>query len=153
MRNKKVNWCLVLFLVGMLLLVGGCTGGPSVPISAEPVGVKYEGWGISLDGGDWRGSSLTVKLTITNFGPRRTLDPHGFGYSMKLVAIDSTNKVVEAKGASFLGKSSYHKEYYPEESWSGSLSFKMSPYSGETKLYLTRFSGTRKCLLFNLGSP
>lgn len=121
-----------------------------------------EDWAISLDGGGWKGSTLTVKLTITNLGPRRN-----FGYASfidvgpELAVIDSTGKLVEPwvptpdimKGEFFISYPPYTKEFYPGESWSGSLKFEMSTYSGTTKLYMTRYYHVRRYFLFNLGSP
>ncbi len=112
----------------------------------------YEGWAVSLDGGYWKGSTLIVKVTITNLGPRRSTHP--LGESVSLVVIDSTNKIVEPEGTDPIKGSPFDKEFYPKESWSGALKFEMSPYSGETKLYMTRFSGhARRYFLFDLGSP
>ncbi|MBA7601589.1 hypothetical protein ES703_08665 [subsurface metagenome] len=120
-----------------------------------------EDWAISLGGGGWQGSTLIVELTITNLGPRRN-----FGYASllevgpELVVIDSTGKLIEpwvrepdiSKGELFV-LPPYTREFYPNESWSGSLKFEMSPYSGETGLYMTRFYHTRQYFLFDLGSP
>lgn len=125
-------------------------------------------WAISLDGGGWKGSTLTVKLTITNLGPRR-----GFGYAgpdvgPELVAIDSTGKLVEPwvpeyswedlaralqRGESLQLYPPYTKEFYPNESWTGTLKFEMSPYSGRTGLYITRYYHASKLFLFDLGEP
>jgi len=129
---------------------------------AEPKPVaEAENWKIQLDGKSWKGSTVTVKLTITNLGSRRN-----FGYASlmdvgpELVVIDSTGKLVEPwvpepnikKGELFIFPP-YTREFYPDESWSGSLKFEMSPYSGETKLYMTRFYHVRQYFLFDLGSP
>jgi len=99
-------------------------------------------------------------LTITNLGPRRNFGYAGFDVGPQIVAIDSTSKLVEpwvpepdfSKGELF-HLPPYTKEYYPNESWSGTLKFEMSPYSGETKLYMTRYYHARKYFLFNLGKP
>ena len=112
----------------------------------------YEDWTFELIGGRWKGSTLTVEVTITNNGRRRSTHP--LGESLSLVAIDSTGKLVEPEGTSPAGVSPFDKEFYPKESWSGDLVFEMSPYSGRTKLYMTRFAGhARKYLLFDLGRP
>jgi len=119
-----------------------------------------ENWKIQLDNISWKGSTLTVKLTITNLGPRRNFGYAGFDVGPELAVIDSTGKLVEPwvpepdirKGKLFF-LPPYTKEFYPKESWSGSLKFEMSPYSGETKLYMTRYYHTRKYFLFNLGEP
>lgn len=126
-------------------------------------------WNISLDGGGWKGSTLTAKLTITNLGPRRnfgggtwyegiyTGDPDS---GPELVAIDSTNKLVEP----WMPESTtiweihyppYTKEFYPNESWTGSLKFEMSSYSGRTGLYMmtVRYQHEYHYFLFDLGEP
>jgi len=120
-----------------------------------------EGWRVSLDGGGWNGGTLTVKLTITNLGNRRCfglcnlLDP-----GPELVAIDGTGKLVEpwvqdpdfSKGELFVFPP-HTKEFYPDESWTGTLKFELSPYSGKTALYMTRYSHTRRYFLFDVGQP
>lgn len=123
--------------------------------------VVAEDWKIQLDGRSWKGSTVTVELTITNLGPRRNL---GLASLMdagpELVAIDSTEKIVEPwvpepdiSEGELLVFPPYTREFYPNESWSGSLKFEMSPYSGETGLYMTRFYHQRRYFLFDLGSP
>ncbi len=120
-----------------------------------------EDWEFQLDDSRWRGGTLTVQLKITNLGPRRNFGLVSFMFpGPELVAIDSTNKMAEpwvldpdfSKGELFR-LPPYTKEYYSNESWSGSLRFEMSPYSGETRLYMTRFTHTRKYFLFNVGEP
>jgi len=120
-----------------------------------------EDWKISLDGGGWKDGTVTIKLTITNLGPRR-----GFGYyslldvGPELVAIDSTGKLVEPwarepdfRKGELLIFPPYTKEFYPNESWTGTLKFELSPYSGKTGLYMTRYYHVRKYFLFDLGEP
>ena len=137
-----------------------------IPPSQEEVA---DNWAIRLNGGGWNGGTVTVKLTITNLGARRA-----FGYASllepgpQLVAIDSTGKLVEPwvpeyswedvaraiqKGESLQTEPLYTKEFYPNESWTGSLKFEMSPYSGRTGLYMTRYYHVRKYFLFDLGEP
>jgi hypothetical protein len=120
-----------------------------------------DNWAIRLNGGGWNGGTATVKLTITDLGNRRCfglcslLDP-----GPELVAIDSTGKLVEpwvrepdfSKGE-LLVFPPYTKEFYPNESWSGTLKFELSPYSGKTRLYMTEYSHTRRYFLFDLGEP
>lgn len=126
-----------------------------------------EDWKISLDGGGWKGSTLTVKLTITNLGPRRNFGGGTWGDGIyfagpdsgpDLVAIDSTNKLV----APWMPESiweihypPYTQEFYPNESWTGSLKFEMSSYSGKTGLYMTtvRYQHEYHHFLFDVGEP
>lgn len=119
-----------------------------------------EDWAISLDGGGWKNSTLIVELTITNLGARRNFGYAGFDVGPELIAIDSTGKIVEPwvpepdfKKGELFSFPPYTREFYPNESWSGSLKFEMSPYSGKTKLYMTRFYHARRYFLFDLGSP
>ena len=128
-----------------------------------------EDWKFSLDGGGWSGGTVTVKLTITNLGPRR-----GFGYyslldvGPELAAIDSTGKLVEPwvpeyswedvaraiqKGETLQTEPAYTREFYPNESWTGTLKFELSPYSGKTGLYMTEEYHILKYFLFDLGEP
>lgn len=124
-----------------------------------------KGWAISLNGGGWKEGTLTIEVTITNLGDRRC-----FGYFCSglypgpdLIAIDSTGKLVEpwvrdpeiSKGELWVVHP-YAKEFYPNESWTGTLKFELSKYSGETKLYLgyqDSYHWYRKYLLFDLGEP
>jgi len=128
-----------------------------------------ESWNIRLDGGGWNGGTVTVRLTITNLGPRRA-----FGYASllepgpQLAAIDSTGKLVEPwvpeyswedvaraiqNGEALQTDPLYTKEFYPNESWTGTLKFELSPYSGKTRLYMTRYYHVTKYFLFDLGEP
>lgn len=118
-------------------------------------------WFITLDGGGWTGSTATVELTITNHGPRRVLGYYSlFNVGPELVAIDSTGKLVESwvrepdynKGELWVVPS-YTKEFYPDESWTGTLRFEMSLYSGKTKLYMTRYYHASRRFLFDIGEP
>jgi hypothetical protein len=120
-----------------------------------------DNWEFQLDDSSWTGGTVTVKIKITNLGSRRNFGLVNFLYpGPELLAIDNTNKWVEpwvpepdfTKGE-LLRLPPYTKEYYPKESWSGSLRFELSLYSGETKLYMTRYSHTRRAFLFNLGEP
>jgi len=151
---------------------GKLTGGDRVvaydwdskKVITEPKAVVVaDNWEIQLDGKSWKGSTVTVKLTITNLGPRRNFGMMAsFLYpGPELVAIDSTEKAVEPwvptpsidemrEGILFYVPP-YTREFYPNESWSGSLKFEMSPYSGETKLYIRFYQ--RPYFLFDLGSP
>lgn len=130
-------------------------------VVTPPVEPKVvENWNIQLDNTSWKGGTLTIVLTITNLGSRRNFGYAGFDVGPEIAAIDSTGKLVEpwvpepdfSKGELF-HLPSYTKEFYPNESWSGTLKFEMSLYSGETKLYMTRYYHTRKYFLFNLGEP
>lgn len=120
-----------------------------------------ESWHIRLDGGGWNGGTATIRLTITNLGNRRCfglcslLDP-----GPELVAMDSTGKLVEPwvrepdfSRGELLVFPPYTKEFYPNETWSGTLKFELSPYSGKTWLYMTEYSHTRRYPLFDLGEP
>jgi len=117
-------------------------------------------WAISLDGGGWKDSTLIVELTITNLGPRRNFGYAGLDVGPELVVIDSTGKLIEPwvpepdiEKGELLVFPPYTREFYPNESWTGSLKFEMSPYSGETKLYMTRYYHMSQYFLFDLGCP
>jgi len=119
-----------------------------------------EDWKIQLNGSSWTGSMVTVRLTITNLGPRRNFGYAGFNVGPEICAIDSTNKIIEPwvrepdyRKGEIIIRPGYTKEFYPNESWSGTLRFQMSPYSGETKLYMTKHYHQIKYSLFNLGKP
>ncbi len=115
-------------------------------------------WSVSLDGGKWESNIATVKVSLCNRAEVRRY----FMLNYKLVAIDSTGKVIEpwtCKPGSDKGEftsglfATYDKEFYPNECWAGELMFTLSPYSGETGLYITRFNHQRKYMLFTFGSP
>lgn len=131
-----------------------------IPPTIESKVKVIEDWKIQLEGSSWLGSTVTVRLTITNLGSRRNFGYAGFNVGPEICAIDSTNKIIEPwvpepdirKGEMFY-LPPYTKEFYPNESWSGTLKFEMSPYSGETKLYMTRYYHADKYFLFDLGEP
>jgi len=111
--------------------------------------ITIDDWEISLEGGGWKGSTVTVKLTITNLGRRRYFGPDIYQPGPQIVAIDSTDKFVFPH----FETSSYYKEFYPNESWAGTLRYEMSPYCGRTRLYMTRYTYTHNDYLFDLGQP
>jgi len=123
---------------------------------------EVENWKFSLNGGGWKGGTLTVQLTITNLGSRRCFGELGpcLWSGPELAAIDSTGKLVEpwvpepdfSKGQ-LLSLPAYTREFYPNESWTGTLKFELSPYSGETGLYMTENYAIRKYFLFDVGEP
>lgn len=125
---------------------------------------SIDNWFITLDDGGWKGSTLYVELTITNLGSRRNFGAFG----PRLIAIDSTGKEIDPwlpeyswkdiaeaikEGRTLQTKPPYHKEYYPNEKWSGEVKFEMSPYSGKTGLYIRLFGYPQKHYLFDLGEP
>jgi hypothetical protein len=126
---------------------------------------EVEDWRISVDGGGWKGGTLTVELTITNLGLRRNFGDvelcinqqlWGQNSGPELVAVDSTQKVVkpwvpESTTIWDIHCPPYTKEFYPNESWTGSLKFEMSSYSGRTALYLDQHGNTY--FLFYVGEP
>jgi len=137
------------------------SGASSTKPTTTTQAILIDNWQIQLVRSSWKGSTLNVDLTITNLGPRRNfglaslIDP-----GPELAVIDSTGKRIDpwvrqpdfSKGE-LMTVPPYTKEYYPNESWSGNLKFEMSPYSGETTLYIGRYSWTRTAPLFSLGSP
>lgn len=130
---------------------------PTTPIKVT----RIDNWEFSLYKARWDEGTVIVNLAITNHSSRRN-----FGYASfidvgpELAAIDHTGKLVEPwvrppdfqKGELFTVPS-YTKEFYPEERWEGELKFRMSPYSKDVKLYITRYYHSRKAFLFDLGSP
>jgi len=117
-----------------------------------------DGWVVRLDGGGWKGSTVIVDITITNLGKRRAFGYAGLSPGPQLAAIDSTNKLAEPSTPRATWREPfpvppYTKEFYPNESWSGRLKFEMSPYSGQTKLYMTRYYHVNKVFLFDLRAP
>lgn len=123
--------------------------------------ILIDNWQIQLISSSWKVSTLNVSLKITNTGPRRNFGSVSlFDPGPELAVIDSTGKRIDpwvpepnySKGE-LMTVPSYTKEYYPDESWTGNLKFEMSPYSGETKLYIGRYSWTQTVYLFSLGSP
>jgi hypothetical protein len=113
---------------------------------------EVENWKFSLNGGGWKGGTLTVQLTITNLGPRRCFGELGpcIWSGPELAAIDSTGKLAEPSVSAL---PPYAREFYPNESWTGTLKYELSPYSGQTGLYMTENYAIRKYFLFNLGEP
>jgi hypothetical protein len=132
----------------------GVTAGYDVEISPGQ-SKAVDDWLFSLNGGGWKGGNLTVKITITNLSSRRIFDAADLLGGIRFAAIDSTDKVVEPTlpGGESLYFVVYEKEFYPNESWTGTLIFEMSPYSGRTGLYITRWQFTERHCLFDLGEP
>lgn len=114
-----------------------------------------DNWFISLDGGGWKGGTLILEIAITNLNSRRIFGAADMFGGERFAAIDSTDKIVTPK---LPGDESpyfvlYNKEFYPDEKWTGTLVFEMSPYSGSTRVYLTRYNHNRRYFLFDVGEP
>lgn len=137
--------------------LGGLTG---YDVEILPSQEKIvDDWAIRLNGGGWDGDIVTVKLTITNLGDRRC-----FGLcnlwepGPELVAIDSTDKLVKpwvrepdvSKFRFYFPP--YTMEFDPSDSWTGTLRFKLSPYSENVGLYIT-WNSVTNYFLFDLGEP
>jgi hypothetical protein len=137
----------------------------AVPEEAKPTKVIVVGnWKFQINSLNWDGSTININLTITNLGTRRTFgyfeEPN---YGDELAVIDSTDKLIKAWSPEPKSKEEllkevfsgypYEKEYYPNESWTGNLTFVMSPYSGKTSLYYGQYYWTKEYNLFDLGAP
>lgn len=107
---------------------------------------SIDSWFVSLDGGGWKGETLTVEISVVNRGSRRLFPSALLLAGRAFVAIDSTDKVVEPD------RVLYGKEFYPSEKWAGSFVFEMSPYSGRTRVYLIGWHG-KWYSLFDVGEP
>ena len=114
-----------------------------------------DNWFISLNGGGWNGGTLTIEISITNLGSRRMFGVADIFGGERFAAIDSTDKIVEPKlqGGESPYFVLYNKEFYPDEKWTGTLVFAMSPYSGATNIYLTRWNHNTRYFLFDVGEP
>ncbi len=154
--NKSTRLYLTITLMLGLLLSTSCSALPltlqsyDVTIYPGQLGV-YDSWFISLSGGGWKNGTLELELTISNNGPRRNFGYVGISPGPQLVTIDSTGKLVEPEGNPF--SLWYAREFYPNEIYSGSLKFQMSPYSGKTGLYITKYYHARRYLLFDVEQP
>jgi len=126
----------------------------AITVTPTPTEKIVNNWLFQRNSYKWNGGELTVNMKIVNYGQRRNLEtiPQSLN-SLQFVAVDSTNKWVTARG-----NPSCYKEYYPEESWTGNLTFDLSEYSGSTTLYLGSFYGgiyleRLVTPLFDVGSP
>jgi len=124
-----------------------------------------EDWQVTLNSVSWEGGTAIVDVTIVNLAERRYFGAMSNWLSPgpELAAIDSTGKLAdtwvptptaeEMQSGVMLYWPPYNREFYPRESWSGTLRYELSPYSGETFLYMTKNYHQRKAQLFSLGSP
>lgn len=103
-------------------------------------------WQFDLLHTKWDKNTVNIKIQVTNLAVRRIFGL--LGKKDELATIDSTGKIIEPSYPR-----EYFKEFYPQEPWVGELTFTMSPYSGNTKLYLLQWDGTRQYILFDLGLP
>jgi len=145
-----------------------CKSDPNNPIDTNTINY-YGSWKFDLLCYKWDKNILIVNFKMTNLGGRVTVGGYPFLDSniIEIIAIDSTGKQVSAECKqrsitneqdwidTFNGKQlyTYQKEYYTGESWSGTLKFDMSSYSGKTGLYASYFSDGELKYIFDVGSP
>ncbi len=150
MKHKRYYWILAIILCTSVLYLGCNLLDRSYDSVIEPdqMEVTSNGgtWLVSLDGGGWRGGTITVDLTITNIGTNLA-SFSDFMTIVGLVAKDSYGKEIKGKTGWY-----YAKEVYPGDSVSGRITFAFNPKSGPTKLYFSRWISTR-IYIFELGSP
>lgn len=151
MSKTKIVVVLVVVFCTSLVYLGCELVGGSYDILVPPNQsrlINHNGgdWKITLDRGGWRGSTVTVEITITNVGSNLATFSSLFT-SIGMVAVDSYGKPIKAKTGWYESK-----EMYPGDSVSGKMKFAFSFKSGETKLYLSKWTATRYDL-FDLGSP
>jgi len=124
--------------------------GQSAPSSVPRHTVIVGNWQYTLERASWKGSELTVKLTIINIG--RNPDYFGCPYvgtGGEIVAIDLYKQIVETD---FPCGDFYNEQYYPQQSRTGTLKFTMNPNCVRTDLYMKRWTATTY-YLFDCGSP
>ncbi len=139
---------------------------PTTPMSKPPAAqptptaippVIVDNWQFKPRDNKWSGDFYEVDITITNLGDRRN-----FGLANlrnpgpELAMRDNTNKITEPwipppdpRKGEFITLPGYTREFYPNESWSGSVKFKMNPYAKDLALLITWHYHSKQELLFN----
>ncbi len=154
---SKVKKLVLVLLIAVSLLITGCESTESEHNIIYPgQSAVYDGWFISLDGGNWDDGDLTIKVTITNSTNTRRYFSTTLTRGYSLIAIDSTNKKVYPNDERFsFGEDLLfyrNREFYPKESVSGELTYELSEYSGDTSIYiLLQYVGGKE--IFDVGSP
>ena len=153
----KVKKVFLVSLIAVSLLITGCESTEDEHNIIYPgQSAVYDGWFISLDGGKWDGGDLIIKVTIINSTTTRRYFSTTLTRGYSLIAIDSTNKKVYpndeilwfGEGILFYR----NREFYPNESLSGELTYELSEYSGDTSIYILRqYVGGKE--IFDVGSP
>jgi hypothetical protein len=110
-------------------------------------------WCVRLNGGGWRGGTLTIDVTITNLGQRRGFGIFSPGGGPDLMVEDITGKWLAPQPSGDSLRAPYTKEFYPGESWTGTLVFLLSPYSGKTILSMVEYGAVKCYYMFYLGEP
>ncbi len=169
MRITRRIW--VVMFVTMLLAFVACNGPLSLPnnpentpASTQEVRIsdmdletitlkdKILTWEIVLKSVVWSGAEVSVNLNVTNKGNQPADFPYdnvGGPRSVNFIAIDSYGiSYTPEENPTFNVES-----IYPGETRTFKTEFTLNSRPGKTALYVTRYTGVQKVILFDIGAP
>ena len=149
---------MILVLIAAFVIFPSCgisevfeDGEPDLTV---PGGQSWSGvnWIIELDGAEWDGCSINVKLTITNIGD--TISNFGYTNEDSVGALYIRDKFGEAFSPHKLfpwSKQFYEEKFYPDESRNGSVEYEIDARSEQINMLMSpNYTGVQN-LSFELG--
>jgi hypothetical protein len=144
-----------LVLAAAMVVLPSCGLFGGEPDVVVPGGQTWSGrnWIVQLDGAEWDGCTLSVKLTMTNTGG--VVANFGYASSGDTVGyVYVANKYNEA----FLpykrwpwDTQFYEEKFYPNETRSGTVKYEIDPRSEEIRLLMVPYYEDAPMLSFDLG--
>jgi hypothetical protein len=143
-------------LIFTCVLIGGCLGEGTTTSHQDlaTINIKDEiiPWEVVLKSASWDGPSVSINISITNRGQQPADFPYdgvSVSRSVDFIVVDSYNMIYLPEG---------NLDFdilciYPGETRVFGILFNLNPNSGEAALYVTRYTGSQRLVLFDIGAP
>lgn len=146
----------LLVLAAAMVMLASCDlFGDEEPDLVLSGGQTWSGrnWSVQLDGSEWTGCTVAVQLTITHSGGSVA----NFGYTDEettgyLYVRDKYNEVFEPHKGLFWEKQFYEEKFYPNETRSGVVEYKIDSRAEQIQLYMTPDYAEEQVFSFDLGA-
>jgi len=146
----------LVMLAAALVALPSCGWFGGEPDVIVPGGQSWSGrnWIVELDGAEWDGCTLNVKLSVTNTGPvvsnfgfSTTGDSVGYFYM-----VNKYSQVFEPYKLWPWEKQFYEEKFYPNETRSGTVKYEIDSRSEEVRLLMVPSYEDAPMLSFDLGA-
>jgi hypothetical protein len=154
--KRKETLCLGLLIITLAMFVACSSSVSSTKQKLETVTIKDKiiPWEVVLKSVVWNGANVSVSISVTNKGQQPADFPNdeaGGVRSVNFITIDSYGIIYYPEAYGF---QDFDVELiYPDETRVYQATFALNPNSGNTALYVTRYTGSQKLILFDIGTP